>query len=236
MVVVTAAVVHTGAPWWPFGPWRRNGPQSADKPAAVHHPLAGADADSARPDAAQTPGDASGVSDMIRLLDAVARSLRAGNGVHDSLRAATAVAGVHRHDLTAVTTQLDGGSTLVAALASWRFRCPNPPVALATAVLTFGVHTGGSIARGVDAAASTLRERLALHGEVRVMAAQARASAMVVAAVPFGFTVVVAMADPRVPGFLLTTVPGVVCVVAGVGLEIACFLWMRALVASAGSL
>jgi tight adherence protein B len=126
--------------------------------------------------------------------------------------------------------------TLVESLASWRQRRPTPVVSLATAVLTFGVDTGGSLARAVDGAAATLRERLALQGEVRVLAAQARASALVVVVAPVGFTLVVAIADPRVAAFLLTTAVGWGCLIVGAGLEMACVAWMRSLVARAGVL
>jgi tight adherence protein B len=173
---------------------------------------------------------------MVQVLDAVARSVRGGSGMHQALRSVTSIAGVHTADLNGVVGQLDGGMTLVEALAGWRRRRRTPVVALATAVLTFGVDTGGSLARAVDGAAATLRERMALQGEVRVLAAQARASALVVGAAPVGFTVVVAVADPRVAGFLLSTPVGWLCLVVGAGLEIGCVVWMRSLVARAGVL
>lgn len=181
-------------------------------------------------------GHRDATADMVQVLDAMARSVRGGSGVHQALRAVIPVAGVHTADLNAVVGQLDGGMTLVDALAAWRKRRATPAVALATAVLTFGVDTGGSLARAVDGAAATLRERVALHGEVRVLAAQARASALVVGAAPVGFTVVVAVTDPRVAGFLLSTPAGWVCLVVGAGLEFGCVVWMRSLVARAGVL
>jgi Flp pilus assembly protein TadB len=186
--------------------------------------------------AAGSPGGAVGVADMVRVLDAVSRSLRAGAGVAESLRAATAVGGVHAADLAVVTGMVDAGVGLSVAVGAWRDRRPTPVVALATAVLTFGVHTGSSVARAVDGAAATLRERLALMGEVRVMASQARASALVVGAAPVVFTAVVAVADPRVAVFLFTNPAGWVCVVVGGGLEVGCVAWMRSLVARASEL
>lgn len=179
---------------------------------------------------------ASELADMVNVLESIGRALRSGAGLHGALRGSVASAGVHREDLEGVVAQLDSGVTLVEALGAWRRRRPRPAVALATAVLTFGVHSGGSVARGVDAAAATLRERLALQGEVRVLAAQARSSAAVVALAPLAFTVVVVMADGRAAGFLFTTVGGLVCLVVGVALEVACVRWMRALTAAAGVL
>jgi tight adherence protein B len=180
-------------------------------------------------------GGASSVGDMVVVLDAVARALRGGAGVHEALRVSLPGAGVHRRGLGAVVGSVASGRALPDALVAWRRHDPTPEVALATAVLGFGLHTGGSLARAVDGAAATLRERLALLGEVRVLATQARASAVVVGGAPLGFAALVVAADPRVGGVLLTTPVGWACVVTGVGLEVACVLWMRALVRRTGA-
>jgi len=182
------------------------------------------------------PAGSDATADMVQVLDAMARLIRGGAGVHQALRSVVPVAGVHAADLASVVGQLDGGVTLVDALAGWRQRQPTAVVSLTTAVLTFGVDTGGSLARAVDGAAATLRERVALRGEVQVLAAQARASAVVVGAAPVGFMVLVAIADPRVASFLVSTVAGWLCLVVGAGLEIGCVVWMRSLVARAGVL
>jgi Flp pilus assembly protein TadB len=182
------------------------------------------------------PAGSDATADMVQVLDAVARLIRGGAGVHQALRSVVPVGGVHAADLAGVVGQLDGGMTLVDALAGWRRRQPTAVVSLTTAVLTFGVDTGGSLARAVDGAAATLRERVALRGEVQVLAAQARASALVVGAAPVGFMVLVAIADPRVASFLVSTVAGWLCLVVGAGLEIGCVVWMRSLVARAGVL
>jgi Flp pilus assembly protein TadB len=244
-VVATAVIGHGarqrtgGLPgsrphrWWHLHPGTRLG-QVAAVVASVGRRLLGSPAVHGRATNGSGRGDAT--ADMVQVLDAVARSIRGGAGVHQALRAVTPVAGVHAEDLAGVVGQLDGGVTLVDALAGWRQRRSTPVVSLTTAVLTFGVDTGGSLARAVDGAAATLRERVALAGEVRVLAAQARASALVVGAAPVGFTAVVAVADPRVAGFLFTTVAGWACVLVGAGLEVGCVVWMRSLVARAGVL
>ena len=173
------------------------------------------------------------LTDMVAVLDAVARSLRAGIGIHQAVGDAAVVAGVHRSAIHRVSHLAGGGVPLGVALDEWRRSHPEPPVALATAVLSFSVHTGAPAARAVDGAAATLRERVVLHGEVRALAAQARASAGVVAIAPLVFTVVVSVGDPRVVAWLVGSPAGWVCLVLGVGAEVACVVWMRSLVARA---
>jgi tight adherence protein B len=172
---------------------------------------------------------------MVRLLDAVGRALRSGAGVHAALRGAVGVAGMHSPSLREVLGALDQGVPLTEALRRWRQRQPTAPVSLAAAVLSFGLHTGGSVTRAVDSAAATLRERLALYDEVRVLAAQARASALVVGGAPVVFTFLVAASDARVASFLLVTTPGQVCLLVGGGLEVACVAWMRRMVRRAST-
>lgn len=170
---------------------------------------------------------------MVSFLDAVARGLRSGLGVHAAVRGAATSGGVHADGLTSLVGSLDAGVPLTVSLAQWRGRRPAPEVSLAAAVLGFGVATGGSIARAVDGAAATLREQLALAGEARVLATQARASAVVVGGAPVAFTAVVVLADPRVAAVLFGSWLGACCLVVGGLLEVACVVWMRRLVARA---
>jgi len=173
------------------------------------------------------------VVDMVAFLDAVARGLRGGIGLHASVRGAVSASGVHADTLRGLVGSLDTGVPLSVALARWRGSTPSREVSLAAAVLGFGVATGGSVARAVDGAAATLREHLAIAGESRVLATQARASALVVGGAPVAFTIVVVLADPRVGGVLFGSPVGWCCLVVGGALEVACVVWMRRLVAQA---
>ena len=179
------------------------------------------------------PDPVASTVDMVAFLDAVARGLRGGAGLHAAVRGAAGSSGVHTGELTGLVGSLDAGVPLSLALARWRERRPTPEVSLATAVLGFGLATGGSVARAVDGAAATLREQLALAGETRVLATQARASALVVGGAPVAFTAVVMLADPRVGGVLFGSLLGLACLVVGGLLEVACVVWMRRLVAGA---
>lgn len=226
--LVLVAAVREGGSWRPRSPspvtgdGTRRGVRRA--PAAMRRVLAGM----LRP-----PDRAVATTDMVAFLDAVARSLRSGGGVHAAMRSAASHAGVHTQGLAGLIGSIDAGVPLAAALARWRGERPSPEVSLAAAVLGFGLATGGGVARAVDGAAATLRERLALVGETQVLATQARASAVVVGGAPVAFTAVVVLADPRVGGVLFGSLLGLVCLVVGGLLELTCVVWMRRLVAGA---
>jgi len=182
---------------------------------------------------AHPPDPLAGTTDMVVFLDAVGRGLRSGAGVHAAVRSAAPQVGVHASGLAGLVGSLDAGVPLSLALDRWRGDRPAPEVSLAAAVLGFGLATGGSVARAVDGAAATLRERLAIAGETRVLATQARASAVVVGGAPVAFTSLVVLADPRVAGVLFGSWLGAACLVVGAILEVACVAWMRRLVGRA---
>jgi tight adherence protein B len=134
--------------------------------------------------------------------------------------------GLELHD---VARAADRGTPLVAALEAWGERCPRPGVRLAVAALCLGAETGGAQARAVDGVAATLRERLAVAGEVRALTSQTRASMLVIAAAPVAFCAFASATDPRTSTFLFRSPFGLVCLVGGISLDIVGGLWMRRL-------
>src|SRR5205823_14752762 len=94
-------------------------------------------------------------------------------------------------------------------------RYPRPGTRLAVAALCLGAETGGAQARAVDGVAATLRERLAVAGEVRALTSQTRASMLVIAAAPVAFCVFASTTDPRTSTFLFRTPVGLACLAAG---------------------
>src|SRR5207249_10999430 len=130
-------------------------------------------------------------------------------------------------ELRLVAAEAAGGASLVAALEAFAVRRPLPGVALAVSALCLGAEAGGAQARAVDGVAATLRERLAVAGEVRALSAQTRASMVVIAASPLAFCAFATATDPRTSAFLFRTPVGVACLVAGLALDAVGALWMR---------
>jgi tight adherence protein B len=77
--------------------------------------------------------------------------------------------------------------------------------------------------------AATLRERLAVAGEVRALTSQTRASMLVIAAAPVLFCVFASTTDPRTSTFLFRSPVGLACLAAGISLDIVGAFWMRRL-------
>lgn len=161
-------------------------------------------------------------------LETMARALRSGAGARRALTdVASATTGRLGVELDRVVDDLAVGRSYEEALAAFERRWDQPGVSLAVAALLLGVEAGGGQARALDGVAEGIRARLAMAAEVHALASQARYSALVIALAPIAFAVLAAGADGGAASFLFTTPLGLVCLVAGLGLDGIGALWMH---------
>lgn len=180
----------------------------------------------ARRGAATTSAEAA----LPAALEAVARGLRSGGSLRQAVgEAAAGTPGALGGELRLVAAAAGRGTPLVDALEAWGTRSPSPGVRLAVAALCLGAETGGAQARAVDGVAATLRERLAVAGEVRALTSQTRASMLLIAAAPLVFGAFASATDPRTSTFLFRSPVGWACLAAGIALDAVGALWMRRL-------
>lgn len=169
-------------------------------------------------------------------LEIVARSLRAGDSLHQAIAEAsrTAPAPVAA-ELKSVVNRTRHGEPLASSLDRWATTSRLPSVRLAAASLAIAAETGGASARPIDAMASNLRQRTDLELEVRVLSSQARTSAVVVGVAPAAFACFAAASDPRYGATLFRTRLGLVLLAAGLTLEIAGAVWMARMIEAVDS-
>lgn len=166
--------------------------------------------------------------DVARLLDDVARRVRAGESTARALAGASSSMPV-----PAAVEHAVGRYRRGLALAD---ACrpiaddPDPATALAGATLCAVARFGGAGGRALDAAAAALRERSALAAEVRAQAATARLSALVLVVLPVGFAGWTVATDRAARAFLLGTPLGWAVAGAGGALDVVGAWWMRRLV------
>lgn len=167
------------------------------------------------------------------LLEAVARSLRAGSSLPVALGDAAAVpTSAAAADLAEVLVAVGGGVPLAEALEGWVRIRPLPAVRLAVGALVLALAAGGTPASALDGVAATLRERHEVDREVRALATQARTSALVVTLAPLAFGGLGLLGDERTAAFLLTTPWGLGCLVGGLTLDGLGAWWMAHLTAT----
>jgi tight adherence protein B len=166
------------------------------------------------------------------VLEAMAGHLRSGASLRvallDAVDAAPPSAAAA---MSALAGPVASGAPLVDAVAAWASGHDDASTRLAAAAIGLAATTGGAPARSLDAVAATLRDRIAVAGDIRAASAQARLSTAVVGAAPLAFAVFAGGLDPRTVGFLVTTPVGLVCLGAGIGLDVLGLLWMRHLAA-----
>jgi tight adherence protein B len=165
--------------------------------------------------------------------DELAATLRTGS----SLRQALGSVASREDDVGEVLRELlgpvDRGQALTDAAAGWGKRAQSPDEGLLAEAVQLAAVTGRPEPLLFDTVADSVRERLALAGELRAQTAQARTSALVLAALPAGFTVLVATNDSRASHFLFGTAPGWACTALGLTLDAVGFWWMHTAIRSA---
>jgi tight adherence protein B len=161
-------------------------------------------------------------------LERLASALRAGAAPAPAfIEVADAAPEPLASDLRAPASEVRHGAPLATAVDRWAARRDaSPAVRLTGAALGLGIEAGGEVARSIDRVAATLRERREVQAEVHALATQARASSGVLACAPLGFTALIASIEPTTVRFLLTTPIGLLCLVAGLVLEVAGTAWM----------
>ncbi len=167
------------------------------------------------------------------VLDHVVAQLRAGGTVTDALRAGAVRTGPLQPDFARIDARLALGAALDDALAQWVLERPVSGVRAAAGALAMAATTGGSAAMALDGVVRSLRDDDAAFGEARALSAQARVSAVVVGSAPIAYLVFATAADPASSHVLISTGPGLVCLMVGLTLEGLAAWWMHALLGTA---
>jgi len=164
-------------------------------------------------------------------LELIARSLRSGASIVQALAdASLGVAGPLRVALGRVVDDTNRGDSLGRALGRFAERSSLGEVRVAVAALTLATESGASPARALDGVSASLRDGQRLQSELAALTSQARASAVVLIALPIVFVGVNAAIDPSALAFLFHDRFGRLCLGLGLVLDAIGWIWMRALV------
>lgn len=163
-------------------------------------------------------------------LDAVAAGLRGGQALRSALGAGSTAGGPFGAELAVVAAQAAAGRPLAGALTEWAASAPDHGTRLAGAALVVAAEVGGPGADAIDAAAASLRERLAAEDEIAALSVQARLSAALLTVAPLGFAFLLTTLDPTSARFLFGTRAGWACIALGLVLDLLGGWWMMRLV------
>jgi len=167
---------------------------------------------------------------LVGVVEGVAAGLRSGAGVRIALADAASLApGDLAVELDAVSRLAQQGRPLNEALSGWQQQRRDAGVRMLVGAIAVITETGGRGGAALDGLANTLRDRLAIEGEVAAMSSQARISAVVIVVAPLVFALGMAATDPGTAHFYVATPLGWGVLAMGLALDAIAATWMRAL-------
>ena len=143
---------------------------------------------------AKTRHRAAFTAHLPEALDVFARGLRAGRPISDSLAIVVNTAkGPAHQELSRCHDEICLGTTLADSLARLEARIPTPEVSFFSVATSLQAETGGNMIETMEGLATQLRERRKLRKKARALSSEARASALILASLPFAVALVIAL-------------------------------------------
>jgi tight adherence protein B len=96
-----------------------------------------------------------------------------------------------------VQFEVSVGLPLSQALTNLTVRMQNDDLALLVAAININVQTGGNLVTMMRSVSNTIRERIRLYGEVRILTSQQRFSSYILTLMPFGIFATIFVLNPE---------------------------------------
>jgi tight adherence protein B len=147
-------------------------------------------------------------AELPEALDVFARGLRAGRPISDSVSIVVDTAnGPIQREFSRCHGEICMGATLADSLDRLQIRIPTPEVSFFSVATALQAETGGNLIETMEGLAGQLRERRKLRKKAHALTSEARASAIILAALPFAVALTIGVlngsyleplyADPR---------------------------------------
>lgn len=174
--------------------------------------------------------------DLAQVTASIARELRQGAGLHQTLLRAGEDAPATVAGLSGIANALREGADLESTLVSWRARPEGigsisrrakvrqpgaADVELLVGALLMGSSFGGDLAAALDAVGEALMARADLADETSALTSQANASMVMMCSLPLLGSALFASVDRRAGTILFQTTAGRLCLLIGLTLEMA---------------
>ncbi len=164
-------------------------------------------------------------------LDLIARALRAGHAFPSALK----MIGEEMSDpigaeFRMAYDEINYGVTMAQALGNLAARVGSTDLRYFVIAVLIQREAGGNLAEILGNLAALIRQRLTLFGKVRVLSAEGRLSAWILAILPFALAGVIELINPRFLSVLHTDPLGVRLVVGALLMMALGIVWMRHIV------
>jgi tight adherence protein B len=160
------------------------------------------------------------LDELPNAMDVIVRGVRAGLPLGDCMRViATEAQEPVRSEFRAIVEAQTLGVPLPDSVAKLYERVPVAEANFFAIVIGVQQKSGGNLAEALGNLSKVVRERKRMKGKILAMSMEAKASAAIIAALPFAVAVLTYIASPAYIELLWTTNTGKVALVA-------CGLWM----------
>jgi tight adherence protein B len=165
------------------------------------------------------------------VLTIMASSLRAGHSFLQSLdTVAKEITAPAAGEFQRVVAEIRLGRPAEDALEALAERVGSPDFKWAVLAVNIQREVGGNLAEILDTVADTLRERAMLRRQIKVLTAEGRLSAWVLAALPFAIALYMYAVNPTYIGRLFDNTYGIIMIIVALVMLVAGIIWMRKIV------
>ena len=167
---------------------------------------------------------------LTELAPMLASSLRSGFALQQGLElAAHQLEPPIADELTQLTTDLNLGATLDAAMLDFGRRIGSPDFDMLITAILIQRTSGGNLSEVLDRTAETLRERERIRGEIKTLTASQRLTGTILSVYPAALGLLLLAIMPSMWGLMFTENLGRALVGVALGLQVIGFFAMRRL-------
>lgn len=169
------------------------------------------------------------LDELPNAVEAIVRGVKSGLPLNDSIRlVAREVKEPVRSEFMRVLDQQAVGRTIQEAVEVLFERVPLAEVNFFIVVIAVQQQSGGNLSEALGNLAVVLRNRKKMKAKVKAMSSEAKASAIIIGALPVFVAGAVSVMSPQYLTPLITTNPGLICLgVAGLMLAAGTFVMNR---------
>lgn len=170
-------------------------------------------------------------SQMPNALDIMARAMQSGHALVSALLiAADETPQPLGPELRRVVDEINFGMTVQSALSDFAHRVASEDVRYFVVAVLIQVETGGNLREILGNISKLIRERQKLFGDVRVLSAEGRISAVILSIIPFGLASLLTLINPEFMSRLWLDPAGQQLVFTSLILWVLGVFWMSRLV------
>jgi tight adherence protein B len=146
------------------------------------------------------------VEEFANAMDVIVRGVKAGLPLNDCIRViANESAEPVKSEFRQIAEAQTLGLTLADAVGKLPERVPVPEANFFAIVVSIQQRTGGNLAESLGNLSRVLRERRKMKGKIKAMSMEAKASAVIIGALPVVVMILVYLTSPRYMLLLFTT-------------------------------